>query len=176
MTKNLRSNQQKFITFRDCRIVFRNFSGKPGEFNRDGRRTFCLLLDSEVAKTFQEDGWNVKFLRPRDEGDEPQPYIEVKVNFNSNGRPPKVVMITSGGNTMLTEETVGLLDFAEITHVDLNIHPYNYSVRGETGVTAYVRDLYVTVEEDELEMKYRDTPDSALKSIVGFDEVDHDEH
>lgn len=171
-TNEQNTNKQKFITFEDCRIIYRNFSGKEGEFNRVGDRNFCVLLSDEVAAQFAEDGWNVKYLKPHEEGDAPQPYLQVKLKFNTERRPPRVVLVTSGGNTPLDASTVSLLDYAEITKVDLNIRPYNYDVRGNTGVSAYVRDIYVTIEEDELEKRYRNAPDSAMSSVVRFEEVE----
>jgi hypothetical protein len=102
------------------------------------------------------DGWNVKWLKPREdaeEGDEPQAYLQVTANFDK-GRPPRVVMITSRGRTNLDENTVEMLDWADIQNTDMIVRPYEWSVNGKTGVKAYLQSIYVTVEEDDLERKY----------------------
>ena len=65
------------ITIEGARIVFRNFSGKEGRFNPPGKKNFCVLLDNELASNLKDDGWNVKWLKPREEDDEPQAYIQV---------------------------------------------------------------------------------------------------
>ena len=147
------------ITIEGARIVFRNFEGKEGKFNTAGKRNFCVLLDDELAKTLQDDGWNIKWLQPREEGDEPQAYIQVAVNFGTV--PPKIVLVTSGGKQTLDERNINILDWAEIANVDLIIRPYNWEMNGKTGVKAYIKSMYVTIAEDEFEKKYADVPDSA---------------
>jgi hypothetical protein len=104
-----------------------------------------------------KDGWNIKALRAREEGEEEQPYVQVAVNFK--GRPPRVVMITSRGRTTLFEDEVEILDWADIQNVDLIIRPYEWVVNGKSGIKAYLQSIYVTIDEDELELKYSDVPD-----------------
>ena len=158
------------ITIEGARIIFRNFSGKEGKYNAPGNRNFCVLLDENLAEDLIRDGWNVRYLRPREEDDEPQAYMQVKVAFGNI--PPTVVLITSKGKTRLTEDSLDILDWAEIKNVDLIIRPYNYDVSGHQGVKAYLKSIYVTISEDELESKYMDVPDSALGHISGLDDVD----
>lgn len=156
----------KPVMLEDCRIVFRNFSGAEGKFNEKGKRNFNVLLDDETAAAMLEDGWNVKYLQPREEGDEPQARLEVEVGYREGSAPPRVVMITSKGKSMHTQETVGVLDWAEIEHVDMIIRPYEWEVSGRRGVKAYLKSIYVTIKEDELELKYWDVPDSAQSASI----------
>lgn len=158
----------KNITIENARIGFRNFSGKEGRFNPPGRRNFCVFLDSDVAPVLQEEGWNVKYLQPREKGDEPQAYLQVAVSYANI--PPKIVLVTGNGKTVLNETNVNMLDWAEISNVDLVIRPYNYDVNGKTGVKAYCKTMYVTIEEDEFEKKYYDVPDSAANSLKDEDD------
>jgi hypothetical protein len=147
------------ITLENVRILFRNFIGAEGKYNRAGARNFCAVLPNDIADLMERDGWNVKTLKAREEGDEPLRYIKCSVNYN--GRPPRIVMITSRGKTHLGEDMVSVLDWAEITNVDLIINPFEWDINGSTGVSAYVQSAYVTISEDELEKKYLDVPDSA---------------
>jgi hypothetical protein len=145
------------VLMEGVKIIFRNFSGKEGQYNREGDRNFAVLLDDEVAEAMASDGWNVKWLKPRedDEDEKEQAYLSVSLNF-SKGRPPRVVMVTSRGRTVLGENEVELLDWADITNVDLIIRPYEWTVSGKSGVKAYLQSIYVTIEEDPLERKYSD--------------------
>ena len=157
----------KNITIENARIGFRNFSGKEGRYNPAGRRNFCVFLDSDVAPSLREDGWNIKYLQPREAGDEPQAYLQVAVSYANI--PPKIVLISGEGKTVLNETNVNMLDWAKISNVDLIIRPYNYDVNGKTGVKAYCKTMYVTIEEDEFEKKYYDVPDSAANSLKDED-------
>lgn len=151
------------ITLEGVRIAFRNFSGKEGQYNREGDRNFAVILPDDVAEDMGKGGWNIKYLKPRDENEEPQPYIQVTVGYK--GRPPRVVMITSRGRTNLGEDEINILDWAEIANVDLIIRPYEWAVNGKTGIKAYLQSIFVTIEEDELERKYSELPDSAQRAV-----------
>lgn len=153
----------KNIEIENARIVFRNFSGEEGKFNVKGDRNFCVLIDDDHAELLKNDGWNIKWLRPRDEDDSEQAYLPVKVNYNNI--PPKVVLVTSHGKTQLDEDTIGSLDWAELENVDLIIRPYDWNVNGKTGRKAYLKAGYFTIVEDVFESKYYDVPDSAVNSI-----------
>lgn len=157
------------IIIEHARIAFPNFSGAPGRFNPAGNRNFCVLIeDKNMAEGLKADGWNVKYLRPRDEYDEPMPYLQVAVSYKV--APPKIVLVSSNGKTTLDEEELNILDFAQFTNVDMIIRPYNYNVSGTSGIKAYLKSLYVTLYEDELERKYMNVPDSAQNSIVPKEE------
>lgn len=146
-------------------IRFRNFAGKEGRYNKEGDRNFCLLLHPDDADEMQKEGWNIRYLDPRDDGDEPTPYIQVKVGFGGKGRPPKVVMVTKKGKTQINEDTVNILDWADIEFADIALNPYHYNVNGKEGIKAYLKTMYVTIFEDEFEDQYYDVPDSAQNIV-----------
>ena len=146
------------VKIKGARILFRNFAGNRTPFNDEGKRNFCVVLDGATADAMIKDGWNIKYLKPREEGDAPQPYIQVKVNFGGN-RPPKIVMMTGiDKQTRVTEETVNMLDWAEIEWVDVILNPYVYQKKDGSGmgVSAYLKTMYAKIVEDELEAEYAD--------------------
>lgn len=147
--------QLNTILMEGVRIIFRNFEGKEGPYNKAGERNFAVILDEQTAEALAADEWNVKMLQPREEEDDqtPQPYLPVSLRFDFF--PPRIVLITSRGRTNLDEESVQMLDWADITNVDLIVRPYPWGpINGKSGIKAYVQSMYVTIEEDALELKY----------------------
>lgn len=152
------------VVMEGVRIIFRNFEGKEGMYNQKGSRNFAVILDEDTAQAMAADGWNVRRLKPRETDEEPTetPYLTVNVSYKN--RPPIVVMIGARGRTNLTESEVEILDWVDIANVDLIVSPYEWNVNGKTGISAYLRSIYVTVNEDELALKYADVPDAANAS------------
>jgi hypothetical protein len=148
------------VMIEDGRIIFRNFAGKEGPYNQEGYRNFCVLLDTPTAELMLKDGWNIKWLRAREEGEPDQAYVQVSVSYKS--KPPLVVLITSKGRTTLPEDMVEAMDWVDIGKVDLIISPYQWSVNGKSGVKAYLKSLFVTMAEDELMLKYANVPELDL--------------
>ena len=146
------------IKIENARILFRNFSGRESKYNRAGQRNFCVYIDDpDQAQRFIDDGWNIRVREPREEGDPPRHYLQVTVSYDNI--PPTVYMLTKRKRVKLDAESIGTLDFAEILNIDLTIRPYNWIIQEGTkneksGVKAYLRTMYVVIDEDEFAEKY----------------------
>lgn len=143
----------------DARIVYRNFSGAPSKFNREGDRNFAVVIETqEQADALIEEGWNVKIKAPRDEGEDPFIYLPVKIKFN--GRGPSVYLRSGKAMRKLGEDTVDILDNIDILSVSMDLRPYDWEVNGKTGRTAYLQSINVTQEVDRFADIYAEVNDS----------------
>lgn len=132
-------------------IHFANFSGiERPPFNPKGKRNFAVdILDEELAKQLFNDGWNVKFSEPDEDGVAYPPRLTVQISYKNESLQPKVMMEQAGNKVYLNEETIGDLDNMEIINVKaIEIRPYNWEVNGNTGVTAYLDKMRVEVARD----------------------------
>jgi len=145
-------DESKTFMVEGAELIFRNFQGKEGLYNREGERDFSVFLPEAAAKDMLAEGWNVKYLASRDEGEPDRPYVQVSANFQN--RPPRIFMITTAGRIALTEESVGVLDWADFENVDLIARGYEWNVNGKGGIKAYLQSMYATIEEDALARKY----------------------
>ncbi len=161
--------KRRTLNIENAQIGFRNFAGLAGKFNPAGKRNFVVFLDYDQAEMLERDGWNIRWLKAKDEDVNDQAYLPVSVNFDQNVE-PKIILISSKGKTILKEDEIHILDWAEIVTTDVIITPYYWDVNGKKGVKAYLKIMYVTIQEDEFARKYEDVPDSASSSFLRDDD------
>ena len=156
---------QNNLVIEDAKITYRNFAGNEGPFNVKGVRSFALILSTmEEAEALAELGWNVKYSKLREDGSEPNfpAYMPVSIKYHPRLTPPRVKLITKQGTriTSLDEEAVDVIDFADIAKVDMILRPFKWEYNKKEGVKNMLVSIYVTIREDELELKYADIPDA----------------
>lgn len=145
----------------NARLIFKNFSGKGDNYNREGDRNFAVIIDDpNAAEDLADAGWNVRPLISKDPDEEPTHYIKVKVSFKV--RAPKVRLLSNHKQVFLNENTISSLDFAKIEECGVVISPYMWEVNGKRGISAYLDSMYAKIEDDPFADKYAgyvDAPD-----------------
>lgn len=142
------------VLLEGVRLIYRNFSGKAGKYNAEGNKKFSVVLTDDMAEQLERIGCKIKTTKPKEEGDIPLKYVEVKVHFNPNSNGPKITVIKNGRLGELNESSIHILDWAKIITADLMLNPYNWTVNGVKGVKLYLKSIYATLEVDPLEEKY----------------------
>lgn len=137
------------LIIEDAKTFWRNFTGRERKYNASGIRNFCVRLDHETADILKQRGWNVKYIPAKDEDDDETPYIQIAVRYGRIS--PRIFMISGKSKTLLTEESVGSLDYAEIETTDLIIRGREWDVG---RVKAYLKTGYFNIVKDVFEDKY----------------------
>ena len=143
---------KEILRIENTNLIFRNFSGRPSEYNKNGDKGTGVIIPEEMVNELVDKGWNVKERPSRDGQESPLYYMNAKCRFDNI--PPKIYMCTSHKKVKLDEETVDQIDYSEISSIDIEISPYDYTVRGESGRSAYIKTMYVNVIEDAFAEKY----------------------
>lgn len=152
------------VTLFNAKILWPNFAGERRTYNKAGDRNFNLSLTPDESNRLRDLGYNVKAGKPslNDPDDVGEDKLVVKVHYGQSA--PRVILVMGEGGPQrnLTENTVYILDelAGEYDNVDLTIRPYDWEVDGQTGRTAYLQSLYVTVDpRASLSLKYLRTED-----------------
>lgn len=181
----MRDNSRKVspLEINGAKIVLRrNFSGdvivtKSGSWNQEGKRTFNIELDQELADMLATDLWSVKQYENQD-GDVTL-FLPIEIKFNTYDKydkataeelkekfNPKVYIVTDRHKVLLDEYSLKLLDKARIRYVNLRINPYPWVIGSKVGTKAYLDKMYVVIEpgddtvvkEDPLDAEFANVP------------------
>lgn len=133
---------------------FSHFDGKEAMFNDAGDYNFQLILPEEQAKELIAEGWNVRVMDGREEGDPPEYLLKVKISFRFE--PPKIYILK--GKRKFRAEEVDLADIRRDTtlQLDVIVTPSRWVHGRDTGVSAYTKEMYVKVNESRFSAAYAD--------------------
>lgn len=152
------ANARNDLIIEDAELLFKNFEGREERYegrimNSQGSRNFHVIVPEDIVEDLLDAGWNVKILKPRDEGDTPRHMIKVNVSYRF--REPEIHMYSGRKDTLLHEDTVANLDYADIMQADVVIHPSEYTKDdGSVGLSGYCTELRVVVQESHFADKY----------------------
>jgi hypothetical protein len=159
------------LTIRNAQLMYKNFGGAAKRFNAAGLRNFHVKLDLKTAAMLLNDGWNIKYDEPREEGD--KPVAHMKVNFSFDKFPPRILLISgkdSKNRSVLDAESVGTLDWAEIEKIDLVLSGSRWEKGSDFGIKTWLRKAFVTLSPNDLESEYMASAN--IDNIKTVDEED----
>lgn len=144
------------IELEDVQIkwAFSHFDGREDTFNAEGDHNFTIILPEETALNLREEGWTIRTMDGYEEGDPEEHTLKVKISYKYE--PPKVYLIK--GNRKVRAEQRDLADITRATteRVDVIITPSRWVHGQNSGITAYVKELYAKVKESRFSAAYAD--------------------
>lgn len=159
MTEQL--NLPSTTRFENVRLILRNFRGEAHPmYNRDGARSFHILLDNELAQELESQGYKIRWPKPNPEinpaEDTRQPSLEVTVSSRNDYIYPSVKMflVDNGQPTRISTQDlsqVDMLDSLLLDGCDVVVNPYRWEMEGDTGVKAYLSVLYANLRDDTVD-------------------------
>ena len=130
------------ITIKDARLIYKNFSGAPDAFNRNGvQPNFSVVIPEADVGYYRDDLMlNVK-ERITKEGDVFH-YLRIKV-----GKYASIYLGDDGTNLSLLEpDEYSMLDGIRLSKCDLSISPSSYTSGGKSGTTVYLSEMFAFKE------------------------------
>lgn len=163
------------IALDDTRFIFAtNFSGDPkrDRFGDARRKANIIIPTEQQAKDLTKAGFKVRQTKPPEDADAnwvPEYYVLAQVKYRkTDGEPvkypPNVYLVTPGNEpVLLTEETVNCLDQIRVKNVNVILNPHEYDGANGSGLSLYVRTMYVEqdTDDDPYAARYRRTGEFA---------------
>lgn len=168
------------LILENAKLVFTNFEGREKPpYNRAGDRNICIDLtdmDPGFIDQLKAAGWNIYKSNNPEATVKVSLTVKIKFNHQYTQLNPKIYMLNDGTKDnvpiLLTEESVGNLDYMQITGADVIIRPYNYDVGGRTGVAAYLDIAYIRVCPDIFAAKYESPYEAPYESTLDVEDVE----
>ena len=130
------------ITIKDARLIYKNFSGAPDAFNRNGvQPNFSVVIPEEDVGYYRDDlQLNVKERITKDGN--VFHYLRVKV-----GKYADIYLRDEDGTLVLVEpEQYPMLDQLRLSKCDLSVSSREYSAGVRNGTTVYLAELFACKE------------------------------
>jgi hypothetical protein len=135
--------------------AFSHFDGEQDMFNDPGDHNFIVMLPEDEAKRLSEIGWNIKEKPGMEEGDPSEWHLKVKIS-DRYGVP--MIWFIKNKRRFRVEHLAELKDIKRQTceNIDVIIQPSRWVRREETGISAYVKEMYVTISQSRFAAAYED--------------------
>lgn len=136
--------------------AFSRFDGRADAFHEEGDIDFVIMFDREEADRLRNLGWNVKEKMPREEGDEPEHHLTVKISYRFT--PPDIYFIKGKRKYSIDNaKELKQIKYGSCERADLIIQPSFWSrPTGDSGYTAYLKEGYFVLAESRFGAQYAD--------------------
>lgn len=134
--------------------AFSHFDGRADTFNDEGDHNFTVILSEQQAAELMEQGWPIKPNQGREEGDPVEYLLKIKISYRFEA--PKIFLIKNKRKIRADERDLTDIKRTTTEQIDVIIQPSPWVYGGNSGITAYVKELYAVVKESQYAEKYAD--------------------
>ncbi len=139
--------------------AFSHFDGRADTFNDPGEYNFTAIIPEKDAIELEKIGWAIREREGYEEGDPPEFLLKIKISDKFGI--PKSFLIK--GNRKFRVDRIE--DFGDIRRdtceqLDVIITPSRWVNGPNSGITAYVKELYATVKQNRFDERYSDYEDA----------------
>lgn len=146
------------IIIEDAQVIFANFSGHEGRYNRAGNRNFSVIIpDTNLALQLKDEGWNIKERVVNGESTGEYYISGVNINFDYFIKPRIVYITNVNGREHEMELTEELLDSGIAEQLDgRGAERYDISIRPRVwkrnddsfgGIKGYVDEMRIVAKK-----------------------------
>lgn len=150
------------LELRDVQVKwpFSHFDGRKDTFNEEGDHNFTIVLDPDYARELMEipNGWNIKEREGREEGDPSEYTLKIKISYKYEQ--PAVYLLKGNKRFRASEEDLADIKRSTCEQIDLIASPSRWVQPDRTGVTAYVKEMYVKIRESRFAEEYSSYEDA----------------
>ena len=135
--------------------AFSHFDGREDTFNTEGDHNFTVIIeDEQEANRLIAEGWNIRRMDPREEGDPFEYLLKVKISYRF--APPPIFFLKGERRYRADEADLVEIQRATCEQIDVIISPNPWVHGRERGVSAYVKEMYVKIKESRFAARYAD--------------------
>ena len=151
-----RQNWIDDIELEDAQIKwgFSHFDGREDTFNAEGDHNFTVILPEETAQALLKEGWNIREIEGYEEGDPPEYTLKVKISYKYE--PPKVWLIKGERRIRADERDLADITRGTCEQIDVIITPSRWVHGQNSGISAYVKELYAKIRQSQFAERYAD--------------------
>lgn len=134
-----------------------HFDGRedPSGLNQAGDHNFTITLPKETAEILAAEEWAVKEYDGYEEGDPPEYTLKCKISYKYEA--PRVFLLKGTRKIRADESDLADIKRSTCERIDVILTPSRWvRPNGETGITAYVKEMYAKVKQSRFSVMYED--------------------
>lgn len=134
--------------------AFSHFDGREDTFNAEGDHNFTIIIPADRVQELKDQGWAIREMPGYEEGDPPEFLLKVKISYKYED--PKIFLIKGNRKYRCDKRDLADITRATTENIDVIVTPSRWVHGANSGVSAYAKELYATVQQSRFAAAYQD--------------------